>query len=112
MGTFRLFADNSGLSRIETIELEPSHEWTKGLPVTNIKFTTSMPGFMDWHTAPRRQFIIILSGQLEIGVGDGTKHRFGPGDCRLVEDTIGKGHTTEVVGNAPCVMATVVLADQ
>src|SRR4051794_23001797 len=26
----------------------------------------------DWHTAPRRQYIFILVGQMEIGIGDGT----------------------------------------
>jgi len=25
----------------------------------------------DWHTAPRRQYIFILEGQMEIGIGDG-----------------------------------------
>src|ERR1700726_3098707 len=34
----------------------------------------------DWHTAPRRQYIFILVGQMEIGIGDGTTRRFGPGD--------------------------------
>ena len=51
---------------------------------------------MDWHPAPRRQYVIILTGQLEIGLGDGTTRRFGPGDARLVEDTTGQGHTTRV----------------
>ena len=60
--------------------------------------------------APRRQFVIILSGQLEIGCGDGSKQVFGPGDARLVEDTTGKGHTTRVVGNEPVLTATVPLA--
>jgi hypothetical protein len=27
--------------------------------------------------------VIILSGELEIGLGDGTFRRFGPGDARL-----------------------------
>jgi hypothetical protein len=37
--------------------------------------------------------VIILSGQLEIGLGDGSTHVFGPGDARLVEDNQGDGHT-------------------
>ena len=57
--------------------------------------------------------MIILSGQLEIGLGDGSKHVFGPGDARLVEDTTGQGHTTRVHGNqVPCVTATIPLAQQ
>ncbi len=56
--------------------------------------------------------MIIVSGQLEIGLGDGSKHVFGPGDARLVEDTTGKGHTAKVHGNQPCVTATVPLTQQ
>jgi hypothetical protein len=56
--------------------------------------------------------VIILSGQLEIGLGDGSKHVFGPGDARLVEDTTGQGHTTRVVSQVPVVTATVPLAQQ
>jgi uncharacterized cupin superfamily protein len=66
----------------------------------------------DWHPAPQRQFVIILSGQLEIGFEDGSKRVFGAGDARLVEDTTGKGHTTTAIGNEPCVTATIGLKDQ
>ena len=59
----------------------------------------------------RRQYVIILSGQLEIGLGAGTKRRFGPGDARLVEDTTGQGHTTQVVSDEPVIMGVVPLAE-
>jgi hypothetical protein len=113
MGTFRLYTGTDGQSHIETIDLAKTASWTAGLPTTNITFR-SMPArtFQDWHPAPRRQFVIILSGHLEIGLGDGSKHVFGPGDARLVEDTTGKGHTTAVPGAEPCVTATVPLAHQ
>ena len=39
------------------------------------------------HRAPRRQFIINLSGQSEIEISDRTKRRFGPGDIFLVDDS-------------------------
>jgi len=111
MGTFRLYTGSDGQSRIEPIDLARTPEWTKGLPATQISFRTWKVGeFLDWHPAPRRQFVIILSGQLEIGLGDGGKRVFGPGDARLVEDTTGKGHTTRVLGAEPCVTATVPLA--
>lgn len=67
--------------------------------------------FIDWHPAPRRQYVIILSGQLEIGLGDGSIRQFGPGDARLVEDTTGKGHTTRVVGSEPVLTAVVPLTE-
>ena len=62
--------------------------------------------FSDWHTAPRRQYIFILAGQMEIGIGDGTTRRFGPGDVVLADDLTGQGHTTRSVG-VPRISATV-----
>lgn len=113
MGTYRLYTGNDGQSHVESIELSKASNWARGLAVTQITFQEQPVGrFLDWHPAPRRQFVIILSGQLEIGLGDGTKHVFGPGDARLVEDTTGQGHTTAVYGKQPCVTATVPLKDQ
>jgi hypothetical protein len=113
MGTFRLYTGADGQSHVDTIDLARTASWTAGLQTTNITFRSMPAGtFQDWHPAPRRQFVIILSGHLEIGLGDGSKHVFGPGDARLVEDTTGKGHTTAVHGTEPCVTATVPLANQ
>jgi uncharacterized cupin superfamily protein len=113
MGTYRLFTGSDGQSHIETIDLAKTPAWTQAQDTTNIKFSEAAAGrFSDWHAAPRRQFVIILSGQLEIGLTDGSKHIFGPGDARLVEDTSGKGHTTATYGNVPCVTATIPLAHQ
>lgn len=47
---------------------------------------------VDWHTAPRKQLVIVLKGKLEIEVADGSKRQFGPGDVLLAEDTTGHGH--------------------
>ena len=111
MGTFRLYTGSDGQSHIETIDLAQHSQWTKGLATTQISFREDPVGrFIDWHPAPRRQFVIIVSGQLEIGLGDGSKHLFGPGDARLVEDTTGNGHTTRVHGIQPCLTATIPLA--
>jgi len=113
MALFRLFTGPDGQSHVEPIELGRAAEWKAGLQTTQISFRESPAGnFQDWHPAPRRQFVIILSGQLEIGLGDGSKHVFGPGDARLVEDTTGKGHTTKVHGAIPCLTATIPLARQ
>jgi quercetin dioxygenase-like cupin family protein len=113
LATYRLYTGSDGQSHIEEIDLDKNPEWTKGLATTRISFSTAAVGkFSDWHAAPRRQFVITLSGQLEIGLGDGSKHVFGPGSARLVEDTTGKGHTTATYGSEPCVTATVPLANQ
>ena len=109
--TWRLYTGPDGQSHIEAIDIEQKADWLKGLPASQISFRVWPKGqFIDWHPAPRRQFVIILSGQLEIGCGDGSKQVFGPGDARLVEDTTGKGHTTRVVNSEPVLTATVPLA--
>ena len=56
---------------------------------------------LDWHNAPRRQFIIVLEGEVEIVVSDGTERQFGPGDILLAEDTTGRGHISRAVNNKP-----------
>lgn len=40
---------------------------------------------------PKKQFMLCLSGHLEVTVSGGTKRSFGPGDCILMEDVEGQG---------------------
>ena len=111
--TYCMYTDDQGKAHWEAIDVSKTPDWLKGLDVTRMTFGTRAPGVMqDWHPAPQRQFVMILSGRLEIGFEDGSKKEFGPGDLRLVEDTTGKGHTTVALGNEPCVTATVALKDQ
>jgi hypothetical protein len=108
-----MYTGADGKARWEPIDLQKNPEWLAGFDTTKIRFASREPGVLqDWHPAPQRQFVIILSGALEIGFEDGSKKVFEAGDARLVEDTTGKGHTTIAVGNEPCITATVGLADQ
>ncbi|MBM2812131.1 MAG: hypothetical protein HW416_2890 [Chloroflexi bacterium] len=108
-----MYTDAEGHARWEGVALAGTPAWMEGLDTTQIRFGVREPGVLqDWHPAPQRQFVIILSGQLEIGFEDGSKRIFGPGDARLVEDTSGKGHTTIALGKEPCVTATIGLRDQ
>lgn len=111
MAIFRLYAGADGQSRIEDQSVSSHPMLTTPLTAAHIVFNQMPAGtFIDWHPAPRRQYVIILSGQLEIGLGDGTVRRFGAGDARLVEDITGTGHTTRVVGAEPVVTAVIPLA--
>jgi len=112
MAIYRLYADHAGESRLVELPLAQHPELRAPGPAVNAWFRESPAGdFQDWHPAPRRQWVIILRGQLEIGLSDGSLHRFGPGDARLVEDTSGKGHTTRVVGGGPCLAMYVPVGD-
>lgn len=50
-----------------------------------------------WHNAPRRQYVVILEGEVDFTVSDGETRRFGGGDAVLLEDTTGKGHYSRAV---------------
>jgi quercetin dioxygenase-like cupin family protein len=113
MGTYRMYANDDSVACWEEIVLEETPTWLEGIDATQIRFSFRAAGILqDWHPAPQRQFVVILSGQLEIGFEDGSKKIFGPGDARLVEDTVGNGHTTIALGAEPCITMTVGLKDQ
>ncbi len=104
----RIYTGDDGRSHLEEVappfepfvDTEGAHgEGTPLEAATGITFRRNPPGyFLDWHNAPRRQYTITISGEVEIGTGDGTVRRFGPGAVLLAEDLTGQGHTTKVVG--------------
>lgn len=55
----------------------------------------------DFHTAPRRQYVVNLEGEVEIEVGDGTRRILRAGDVLLAEDTTGQGHVSRAVAGKP-----------
>jgi hypothetical protein len=61
----------------------------------------------DWHTAPRRMYLVALTGMSEVTTGDGTVRRFAPGSILLMDDTTGKGHITRSVGDVDHVALTI-----
>lgn len=108
----RLYTGDDGETHVELMSLETHPELGTLQKAMGIQFRSAPPGnFIDWHPAPRRQFVITISGEVEIGLGDGSVHRFGPGHVNLAEDLTGRGHTTRVVGDVPRVTATIPLAD-
>jgi hypothetical protein len=67
-----------------------------------VQFRTVAPNyFLDFHTAPRRQLVVNLTGSVEIEVGDGSRRTFGPGSILLAEDTTGEGHLSRSVDDEP-----------
>ena len=105
----RLYTGDDGQTHIEYLDIG-DHKLSELHPATGIMFRTTPPGhFIDWHPAPRRQYVITLDGEMEIGLADGSVHRFGAGHVTLAEDLSGKGHTTRVVGDKPRITATIPL---
>ena len=63
----------------------------------------------DWHNSPEPQYVITLSGTLEITARDGETFVLRPGDVLLSEDTAGTGHKWRLIDDQPWRRAYVVL---
>lgn len=99
----RLYTGSDQESHFEEIEIKLDDAGDIGhlserFNATGIIFRRTDPDYdYNWHTAPRRQYIIMLDGAVDVEVGDGTTRRFSTGDILLAEDTTGRGHTSKAV---------------
>src|SRR5579883_481604 len=103
MRIHNLYTDASGQSHFRDIEVEWVEETRAGklskrLPATGIIFREVPPTYdLDWHPAPRRQYIINLDAGVQITASDGESRVIGAGEVILVEDVHGKGHLSKAV---------------
>jgi quercetin dioxygenase-like cupin family protein len=113
----RLYTGPDNQTRAEEVELKftpgSPADVAKMLQVTGAELHRTAAGSVDdWHRAPRRQYVITLSGRGEVEVAGGKKISSGPGHIDLVEDTTGKGHITRVVSTEDRVSLFLPIADQ
>ena len=116
MQVVRIYTGDDGESHFQELDLPfeavQNAERTAAQNAASITFSRTQPGsFIDWHPAPRRQYVITLEGQTEIGLGDGTKRIFNPGDVLLADDLTGRGHTTAARGETPRVSVAIPIID-
>ncbi len=103
MRIHNLYVDAKGETHFRDIEVEWVEKTRGGLlsktmPATGIIFRQVPPVYsLDWHPAPRRQYIINLDAGVEITASDGEARIIGAGEVILVEDTTGKGHLSKAV---------------
>jgi hypothetical protein len=107
----RIVRTDDGGSEFEDAELQLTEQQVAdGVPPMFVGGLSSLAGVVflrsaafdsDPHPAPRRQWVVMLRGAIEVEVSDGTRRRFEPGDLVLVTDTTGSGHLTVAVGNPP-----------
>jgi hypothetical protein len=93
----RIYATADQGSRVEELTVAPN---AKPIPVTKMTasaYRGSGTRAPDWHNAPRKQFAINMSGELEVELTDGTRRKIGS-DLVFLEDTTGKGHVTRPLG--------------
>lgn len=101
----RIFNDRSGESHFEDIEIPLEDNGEIGflsgeIPVDKVIFRKVKPDYdYNFHTAPQRQYIILIDGEIEIETSMGEKRTFKGGDVLLAEDIEGKGHRTRNLQN-------------
>ena len=103
MRIHNIYVDAQGETHFRDIEVEWVEENRAGklsrrLPATGIICRRTGGDYdLDWHPAPRRQYIINLDGGVEITASDGEKRVIGAGEVLLVEDVSGKGHLSKAI---------------
>lgn len=91
-----VYTTPDGESHLERIEISND---AGEIPVTGMTaraYARNVSASADWHTAPRKQFAINMTGTLEVEISDGSRHMIGQGDLVYLEDITGKGHVTRV----------------
>jgi uncharacterized cupin superfamily protein len=71
------------------------------IPVTTMGFGEFVAGRkpdVGMHNAPRRQFLVVLQGEIEIETTLHHRERLRPGDMLLADDVGTKGHISRDVG--------------
>jgi hypothetical protein len=102
MSQWHLRADAAGETRLERLAM-PVKETFAGtvrglndIPAITIgmgEFVGRKPD-VGMHEAPRRQFLVVLGGELEIVTTLGQQQRLQPGDVLLADDVGSKGRAT------------------
>ena len=112
----RLYTGPDGQTHAQEIEVKFGAGGTDGFKLmagAGAEIRRAPPGRVaDWHVAPRRQYVITLSGHGEVELVDGTKIELGPGSIDLAEDLTGKGHITRVIGNEDRVTIAIPVVDK
>ncbi len=106
MRYLRIYAGDDGASRFEDVELHGTMTHIVGgvppllvsgpFACREITFVEQPRDASGWeaHVAPRKQWIIVISGRVAITTTDGKCREVSPGDVILAEDTAGQGHLT------------------
>jgi hypothetical protein len=101
----RIYTGDDNQSHFEDIDIPLEDNGDIGklsqfIHATGVIFRETPPDyFYEWHTAPTRQYVVMLEGDVEIEIGDGTRRQFTSGNILLAEDTKGQGHISRAINN-------------
>ena len=109
----RVFSGSDGESHFEEVSQDDFSEIVAkpGAGSINLNRRES-PSFSDYHTAPRRQYVVNISGIAEFEVADGTVVRLVAGDVLVAEDLTGHGHIARSIGDEFRISLAVPMADE
>ena len=99
----RTFDDVDGQSdttaaRLPYLQRGPSGYVTDEVPIMGFQFVLAPPDLdYNWHRAPQRQFVIPITGGMEVENGKGARHKVLPGEIYVGEDVSGQGHITRAI---------------
>lgn len=93
----RVYADDAGESHFDEVfypltDAGPIGHLSQSVVVKEIVFRKVPAGYNDMHTAPAKQYVVLLDGGVAIETSLGEKRSFQQGEVLLMEDTTGKGH--------------------
>ena len=109
----RVYTGSDGESHFEDLTPDQFAELANNLGTGAINVNRRpSPSFSDYHNAPRRQYVVNMSGTAEFEVADGTVKRLFPGDVLVAEDLTGHGHIARSVGDEFRVSLAIPLAEQ
>ena len=112
MQIVRVYSGDDGESHFQDIAPEEMVAIAKRLGEGDIQLIERpATSFVDYHTAPRRQYVLHLLGAAEYETADGTKVQMEPGDILIAEDLTGHGHIARSLGDTPRASLAVPLAD-
>jgi len=118
----RLVPTADGGSRLEPIEvpvlLRDFAPPAQAFGVSSLSAATQT-GFLhlpagwvgELHPSPIRMWIFVLEGQMHFEASNGEARQISPGNALLLEDTVGRGHSSRVVGPLAATLAVVRLPE-
>jgi hypothetical protein len=61
----------------------------------------------EMHPSPIRMWIFVLEGEMHFEASNGESRHITPGSALLLEDTLGQGHSSRVLGSRAATLAVV-----